>query len=158
MPALVATGVLSGLINPREIAVAGQSDGGSTTLAVAYNRHFADHRVRAAIILSGALIPGLGGYDLSAGGPPVLAVQGTADTSNAPTSTYRYVDLLRRPKFLLRPWSAGHLSPYTTNTPQPTVVTEVSIAFMDRYLKHLSGAARRMSSAANVRGVASLTG
>ncbi len=81
-----ATGVLSGLINAREVAVAGQSDGGSTALAVAYNRHFADHRLRAAIILSGARIPGLGGYDLSTGGPPVLAVQGTADTSNAPSS------------------------------------------------------------------------
>ncbi len=150
-------GALSGLINARAVAVAGQSDGGSTALAVAYNRHFADHRVRGAIILSGARIPGLGGYNFAVGGPPALAVQGTADPLNAPASTYRYFDLLRSPKFLLRLWGAGHLSPYTTNTTQRTVVARTSIAFMDRYLTHLPGATRRMSSAGNVRGVATLT-
>jgi dienelactone hydrolase len=151
-----ATGVLSGLIDPRQIAVAGQSDGGSTALAVAYNRHFVDHRIRAAIILSGARIPGLDGYNFAAG-PPALAVQGTADPLNAPASTYHYFYLLRTPKFLLRLWGAGHLTPYTTNTAERTVVTRVSVAFMDRYLRHSPGAARRMSSGGNVRGVATLT-
>jgi dienelactone hydrolase len=151
-----ASGVLSGLVNPHEVAVAGQSDGGSTALAVAYNRHFVDHRIRAAIILSGARIPGLGGYGF-AGGPPALAVQGTADPLNAPTSTYHYFDLLGQPKFLLRLWGAGHLSPYTTNRTERTVVTRVTIAFLDRYLTRLPGAARRMSTAGNVRGIATLT-
>jgi hypothetical protein len=53
--------VLSRLINQRAIAVAGQSDGGETALAVAYDRSFLDRRVRAALILSGAEIPGVGG-------------------------------------------------------------------------------------------------
>ncbi len=149
-------GVLGGLIDPHEVAVAGQSDGGSTALAVAYDRHFVDRRIRAAIILSGARIPGLGGYDF-AGGPPALAVQGTADPLNAPVSTYHYFDLLGQPKFLLRLWGAGHLSPYTTNRTERTAVTRVSVAFMDRYVKKLPGAASRMSSAGNVRGVATLT-
>lgn len=151
-------GVLSGRIDAREIAVAGQSDGGSTALAVAYNRYFADHRVRAAIILSGARIPGLGGYVLGASGPTVLAVQGTADPLNAPASTYHYFDQLRPPKFLLRLWGAGHLSPYTTDTTRRMIVTRVSIAFMDRYLKRLPEAAHEMAAAGNVRGVATLGG
>lgn len=151
-------GSVSGLIDPHAIAVAGQSDGGSTALAVAYNRSFADRRVRAALILSGARIPGLGGYALSAPGPTVLAVQGTADPLNAPISTYHYFDLLRAPKFLLRLWGAGHLPPYTTNATERAIVTRVSVAFLDRYLKRDPGAARRMSLAGNARGLATLTG
>ena len=46
-----------GLIDPHEIAVSGQSDGGETALAVAYDPRYRDPRVRAAVILSGAEIP-----------------------------------------------------------------------------------------------------
>ena len=53
-------GPLAGLIEPHRIAVSGHSDGGETALAVAYDRHYFDRRVRAAIILSGARLPGLG--------------------------------------------------------------------------------------------------
>ena len=59
MPA--AWGILSHLLNRHAIAVTGQSDGGSTALAAAYNEHYVDHRIDAAIILSGAIIPGIGG-------------------------------------------------------------------------------------------------
>ncbi len=148
--------LLRGWIDSREVAVAGQSDGGSTALAAAYDRHVADRRIRAAVILSGALIPGLGGYALAGAGPPVLAVQGTADTTNVPASTYTFFDPVRQPKFLLRLLGAGHLPPYTTNVRQRTIVERVSIAFLDRYLKRLPGAARRMSAAGNVHGVATL--
>ena len=57
-----APGPLAGLIEPNRIAVAGQSDGGETALAVAYSRRFRDPRVTAAVILSGAEISGIGGY------------------------------------------------------------------------------------------------
>src|SRR5665213_254976 len=53
-----AHGPLHGLIEPTQIAVAGQSDGAETALAVAYDPPFLDHRVRAALILSGAELPG----------------------------------------------------------------------------------------------------
>jgi fermentation-respiration switch protein FrsA (DUF1100 family) len=127
--------VLHRLIRRREIAVSGQSDGGSTALAVAYNSQFVDHRIRAAMILSGAEIPGVGGYDFPAPSPPLLAVQGTADTSNAPASTYRYFNLAPQPKFLLSLIGAGHLPPYTTEQPQLSIVERETIAFVDRYLK-----------------------
>lgn len=149
--------VLFGRVNPREIAVTGQSDGGSTALAVAYNGNFVDHRIRAAMILSGAEIPGVTGYDFPAPSPPLLAVQGTADTSNAPASTYQYFALAHQPKFLLSLLGAGHLPPYTTEQPQLAIVERETIAFLDRYLKHLSGARGRMWKDGSVRGIATLT-
>ena len=79
------SGPFAGLIDPAQIAVTGQSDGGDTALAVAYDSTFRDPRVRAAVILSGAEIPGIGGFTFPPGGPPLLATQGTADTVNPPT-------------------------------------------------------------------------
>jgi len=45
-------------------------------LAVAYNSHYRDPRVDAAVILSGAEIPGVGGFTFPPGSPPLLATQG----------------------------------------------------------------------------------
>ena len=84
-------GPLAGLIDPNRVAVSGQSDGGE--IAVAYDRHYLDRRVRAAIILSGAEIPGVGGFDFPSGSPPLLATQGTADTINQPRFTYAFFRL-----------------------------------------------------------------
>jgi dienelactone hydrolase len=150
-------GALSGRIDPARIAVTGQSDGGSTALAVAYNRHFRDRRIDAAVILSGARIPGVGGYDFQAPSPPLLAVQGTADTVNVPESTYIYFRLAHRPKFLLSLFGAPHLGPYTDEQPQLTIVERVTLAFLDRYLKHEPGARRRMWRDGDVPGVAALS-
>ena len=149
-------GTLSGLIQARRIAVSGQSDGGSTALAVAYNSHFVDHRIRAAMILSGAEIPGVNGYDFPAPAPPLLATQGTADTSNAPRSTYRYFRVAPRPKFLLSLLGAPHLGPYTSQQPQLGIVERESLAFLDRYLKHQRGARARMWKVGNVPRLARL--
>lgn len=150
-------GVLSQLINPSEIAVAGHSDGGSTALAVAYNRHYVDHRIRAAAILSGAEIPGVFGYSFPAPSPPLLAAQGTADRSNAPASTNRYFRVAPRPKFLLSLLGAGHGPPYIGEQPQLSIVEQVTTAFFDAYLKDVSGALSRMWSARNVPRVATLS-
>jgi fermentation-respiration switch protein FrsA (DUF1100 family) len=153
----VHRGILSRLVNSGEVAVTGQSDGGSTALAVAYNANFVDRRVRAAIILSGAEIPGVGGYSFPGPSPPLLAVQGTADTSNAPASTDRYFQLAPPPKFLESLLGAGHLPPYTTEQPQLGIVERETIAFLDRYLKHLPGAGARMWRAGDVPGLATLS-
>ena len=83
---LSSRGPFAGLIDPHAVAVTGQSDGGETALAVAYDRRFADARVRAAVILSGARLPG-GRLRPAAPGLALLATQGTADTINRPEST-----------------------------------------------------------------------
>ncbi len=147
---------LAGMVDPRRIAVSGQSDGGETALAVAYDRLFIDRRVDAAAILSGAVIPGVGGFDFPAPSPPLLATQGTADTINPPSATYAFFDIAPPPKYLLRMFGTAHLPPYTYEQPQLGIVEGVTIAFFDRYLKHAPGALARMKAAGDVNGVAAL--
>ncbi len=150
------SGPLSGLIAQQSIAVAGQSDGGDTALAVAYDPRFRDPRVGAAMILSGAEIPGIGGFQIPPGGPPLLASQGTADTINPPSATDAFYGSAPVPKYLLELWGASHLSPYSSQQPQLGVVQRVTIAFIDHYLKHVPGSVHRLLRAGSVPGVASL--
>jgi fermentation-respiration switch protein FrsA (DUF1100 family) len=150
------TGPLSGLLRPDRIAAAGQSDGGDTALALSYNPRFRDRRVGAAVILSGAEMPGVGGFTFPAGSPPLLATQGTADTINPPRLTREFFEAARRPKYALSLPGAEHLPPYTSGQPQLGIVERVTIAFLDGYLKANSGALRSLTSLGDVAGTASL--
>jgi fermentation-respiration switch protein FrsA (DUF1100 family) len=140
-----ASSPLAGLIDPAHVAVAGQSDGGITALAVAYSRRFHDPRVGAAVIMSGAEMSGVGGFAFP-GGPPLLATQGTSDAVNEPRFTYAFFKAARHPKYLLRLLGAGHLPPYTRQQPQLAIVERVTVAFLDGYLKRSAGALRRIVS------------
>jgi dienelactone hydrolase len=150
------SGPFAGLVDPTHIAVTGQSDGGDTALAVAYDPTYRDPRVSAAVILSGAEIPGIGGFTFPAGSPPLLATQGTADTDNPPSATNAFFNIAQRPKYLLRLFGAEHLPPYSDQQPQLGIVERVTIAFFDGYLKHRAGALRRLVSLGSVPGTASL--
>ena len=108
------------------------------------------------MILSGAEIPGVGGFAFPAPSPPLLATQGTADTINRPQFTYAFFNIAPRPKFLLRLLGASHLPPYTTQQPQLTIVERVTTDFLNAYLKHTGGALKAMSAAGNAGGVATL--
>ncbi len=149
-------GPLQGLIDPHAVAVAGQSDGGETALAVAYDRFDRDLRVRAAVILSGAKIPGLGGFQFPVGSPPLLATDGTADTINPPSFTHAFFDVAPPPKYLLNLLGASHLPPYTTEQPQLEIVARVVIDFLNRYLKHRHAAAAALGRDGNDPGIAML--
>ncbi len=139
-------------VDLREIAVAGHSDGGETALAVAYYGCCRDSRVKAAVILSGAKLPGASGFGFQPGSPPLLATQGTADTINPPSFTYAFFDAARRPKFLLQLFGVQHVPPYTGEQPQLGIVERVSIEFLNRYLK---GARVRLGG--DVPGISALT-
>lgn len=149
-------GTLSRLIDSRRIAVSGQSDGGDTALSAAYDSHFRDRRIRAAVILSGAEIPGVGGYDFEAPSPPLLATQGTADTINPPSLTDTFFGAAPAPKFLLALLGAPHLGPYTDEQPQLSIVERVTTAFLDRYMKGDRRALGRMRAAGEVAAKATL--
>ncbi|MEA2314608.1 MAG: hypothetical protein QOI03_1300 [Solirubrobacteraceae bacterium] len=151
-----SSGPLAGLIDPTRIAVSGQSDGGDTALAVAYDRDFRDPRVSAAVILSGAEIPGVSGFTFPHGSPPLLATQGTADTVNPPSFTDTFFTLAQRPKYRLNLLGAEHLPPYSTEQPQLAIVERVTTAFLDGYLKRSSAARRWLLSLGNVPGTATL--
>lgn len=152
----ISRSFLDRLIDPRAIAVTGQSDGGETALAVAYDNQFIDRRVRAALILSGAKIPGVGGFNFPAPSPPLLATQGSADTVNPPSFTHSFYDGAPRPKFLLDLFGADHLGPYTGAQPYTGIVERVTIAFMDHYLKHGPRGLQRMQANGNVNAVSAL--
>jgi dienelactone hydrolase len=147
---------LAGLIDPGAIAVSGQSDGGDTALAVAYDARFRDPRVGAAVILSGAEIPATGEFTFPAAGPPLLATQGTADTVNPPSLTDAFFEAARRPKYLLSLLGAEHLPPYSDEQPQLAIVERVTLAFLDGYLKHRPPALRRLVSLGSVPGTSGL--
>ena len=134
------------LVDGTKIAVAGQSDGAEAALSSAYDRRYRDRRIDAAVILSGAALPGFA--PPPAGAPPLLAAQGTADPVNAPASTAYYYRLMRRPKFLLWLLGASHLPPYTTDDRWAAVVGHATVAFLDRYLR---GAPLRPLLAAGTR-------
>jgi fermentation-respiration switch protein FrsA (DUF1100 family) len=122
-----------GLIDSTRIAVAGHSDGGETALAVADARRLRDRRVRAAVVMSGAEMSGIGGYSFS-GGPPLLAIQGTADRSNEPRYTYAFFKDARPPKYLLKLLGAAHLPPYVDEQPQLGLVEQATTRFLAAYL------------------------
>jgi predicted dienelactone hydrolase len=151
-----SAGPLSGLVDPASIAVTGQSDGGDTALAVAYDGRFRDPRVRAAVILSGAEIPAMGSFTFEPGSPPLLATQGTADTVNPPALTTTFFHSAQRPKYMLSLLGAEHLPPYSAQQPQLGIVERVTIAFLNGYLKHSSKERIRLASLGSVPGVASL--
>jgi dienelactone hydrolase len=150
-----ARGPLHGLLDPREIAVGGHSDGASTASAVAYDRRERDPRVRAALLFSGAAIDGA--FLPRRGSPPLLAVQGTADPVHPPAGMYAAFATAHRPKYLLRLLGAGHEDPYTTQPPQRRVVDLLVVAFLDRYLRHRPDGERLLRAAARAPGIASLT-
>lgn len=135
---------LHGLVDPDRIAVAGQSDGAETAFATAYQQPWADRRVRAAVILSGAELGRK--VSLISHTPPLLAVQGTADRVNPPVYTLELFHAVGRPKFLLLLRRAGHLGPYTVPGSRLAAVERVSIAFLDHYLR--AGSLRAISRAA----------
>lgn len=155
--ARVPGSILAGRVDPTAIGVSGHSDGGETALAMAYDRSYRDPRVRAAAILSGAELPNEAAVYFPRPSPPLLASQGTADTTNHPHFTYDFYAAAHRPKYLLRLLGAAHLPPYTTQQPQLDIVERVTTAFFDRYLKHDSAAQRRITADGDVTHLAALT-
>jgi predicted dienelactone hydrolase len=121
------------LIDATRIAVAGHSDGAVAALSAAYDSRFRDRRIDAALIFSGAALPGF--VRAAPGSPPLLAVQGTDDTLNPPGTTTYYFGLMRRPKFLLWLDGAPHREPFTTTDRWSGVVTRATAAFLDHTLR-----------------------
>ena len=150
---------LHGLLVPDQIAVAGQSDGAATALAAAYDPQFADPRIGAAVILSGAELTSIDDdIPFPSQGPPLLAAQGSRDTINEPSATLRYFELAPYPKYLLTLIGATHLPPYTRSLPYLDIVKRVTIAFLDHALGHDPGSLARMREFGNVAGFARLIG
>ena len=149
--------LISGLLNRRQIAAAGQSDGGDTVAALAAASCCADRRLVAAAVLSGAEWPPMPGRYFAGPAPPMLFVQGSADTVNPPwTSVQLYRADSPRARFYLDLFGATHTVPYFGTDRFERVVARVTLAFFDRYVLARTGAAAAMAAGGNVPGRARL--
>jgi predicted dienelactone hydrolase len=152
--------LFSGLLNPHEIAAAGQSDGGDTVAALAASTCCTDHRLKAVAVLSGAEWPSMPGRYFphgASGTPPMLFVQGSADTINPPgTSLQLYRADRASAKYYLDLFGASHLMPYEGTNPVERLVARVTLAFFDRYVLGQAPALAAMTRYGNVSGTAAL--
>jgi dienelactone hydrolase len=151
-------GPFSGLLNPKQIAIAGQSDGGDTVAAIAANTCCTDRRVKAVAVESGAEWPAMRGSYFTAPVVPILFSQGSADTINpAGCSVTLYDADKARPNFFLYLLGASHTGPYWGTDSYEQVVARVTLAFFDRYVLHQERAGRTMRLDADIPGLASLS-
>src|SRR5215472_17418344 len=143
----------SGRLNPREVAATGQSDGGDTVAALAANTCCQDHRLKAVAVLSGAEWPPMPGPYFARAAPPMLFVQGNADTINPPwTSVQLYRADRSTPRYYLDLYEADHMVPYTGDNPVERLVARITLAFFDRYVLGHAGALTTMRQAASGSG------
>jgi dienelactone hydrolase len=148
---------LSGLLSQREVAAVGQSDGGDTVAALAADTCCTDHRLKAVAVLSGQEWPTMPGRYFGNPAPPMLFVQGTADTINVPsTSLQLYRADQARARYYLDLFGANHMIPYMGTNPVERLVARVTLAFFDRYVLGQAGALAAMTREGNVSGIAAL--
>lgn len=146
-----------GLLDRHEIGAAGQSDGGDTVAALVANGCCTDHRVAAAAVLSGAEWPPMPGRYFAHGAPPMLFVQGSADTINPPwTSKQLYRADQERARYYLDLFGVDHMTPYTGTNPVERLVARVTLAFFNRYVLGQAAALAAMTREGNVSGAAAL--
>lgn len=149
--------VLSGLIDRREVAAAGQSDGGDTVAALAANTCCEDHRLSAAAVLSGAEWPPMPGRYFAGIAPPMLFVQGSADNVNPPwTSVQLYEADGDTARYYLDLFGADHTGPYWGTNKTEQIVVQVTVAFFDRYVLGRKSALAVMTRDGNVAGSAAI--
>jgi predicted dienelactone hydrolase len=148
----------SGRLNPRQVAAAGQSDGGDTVAALAAGTCCQDHRLKAAAVLSGAEWPPMPGTYFTGGAPPMLFVQGSADTINPPrTSMQMYRADRAGPRYYLDLPGASHMGPYSGDNPVERLVARVTLAFFARYVLGDAAALATMTRLGNSAGIAALS-
>jgi len=136
--ALTHAGYLAGLVNPAQVILAGQSDGGDTIAALMYDKVYATTRASmpvkpiAVAIFSGAeLSREADVFSPLPGGPPVLVVQSLTDSCNEPANSSQIYNMLRGPKWFLAIDNSTHLGPYVGLGAAATVVEQVTAGFFD---------------------------
>lgn len=150
-------GLLSGLLNSRQIGAAGHSDGGDTVAALAANTCCADHRLAAVAVLSGAEWPQMPGRYFPGGAPPMLFVQGSADTVNPPwTSVQLYTADQARARYYLDLFQATHMIPYSGTNRVERIVARVTLDFFNRYVLGRTAALGAITRDGSVHGIAAL--
>lgn len=146
---------IKGLINPTEIGLAGQSDGGDVSLAVAVDSVYKNPIFKAVALYSAAEYDVFSGSYFTASQPPLLITQGTTDDINPPYCSIQIYNEASPPKYYVELIGADHLTPYTTSSIYEKVVARVSLAFFNKYLKNEPNR-HHLSYYANLPNVSSL--
>ena len=149
--------VLSGLVDPNEVAVIGHSDGGDVSLATAVDPCCQDSLVKAAVILSGAEQAVFGSAYYAQRSVPLMVVQGTADTINPPSCSVQLYDAAPAPKYYLSLLGAAHEPPYLDPGPTQTLVETTTTDFLNGYLKGRSAALAALVAAGTIPGQATVS-
>ncbi len=140
------SGLLSGLVDPREIGAAGHSNGAITTLGLVANTCCRDDRVKAAVVMAGTTegFPS-GVYDFS-DAPPLLLVHGTADELVPYRSGLLVFNQARGPKGLLTVRGGSHGAAAGLSPPSSSIVIRSTTDFFDAYLAGDTAAVRHLSA------------
>jgi pimeloyl-ACP methyl ester carboxylesterase len=125
--------------------------------AAAANTCCADRRLAAVAVLSGAEWLPMPGRYFAAASPPMLFVQGSADTVNPPWTSKQLYDSDRNAaRYYLDLFGAGHTGPYWGTNDAERIVARVTLAFFGRYVLGQQAALAAMSRYGDVTGTAAL--
>jgi dienelactone hydrolase len=151
-------GLFAGLLNPHQIAIAGQSDGGDTVAAIGANTCCTDHRVAAIAVLSGAEWPLMPGPFFARRPVPMLFTQGNADTVNLPgCSAAMYHADRAAARYYLDLFGADHTGPYWGTNRFERIVARVTVAFFNRYVLGRASAGPAMRRYGDIPGAAAFS-
>ncbi|MGH9102418.1 MAG: alpha/beta hydrolase family protein [Acidimicrobiales bacterium] len=130
--ALVAQGSpVARRIDRARVAVTGHSDGAETALVDSIRpAPPGEPAYRAVIAISAQPLTG----PASIPNPPMLVIQGSADTINPPAHGYRLWEEAAPPKYFEVLYGAGHLPPLEAGSSWLPVVEAVTGAFLDAYV------------------------
>jgi fermentation-respiration switch protein FrsA (DUF1100 family) len=131
---LLPSGILSGLINPKEIGAAGHSNGAITTLGLVANTCCYDAGVKVAVVMAGTTegFPP-GHYDFSKA-PPLLLVHGTTDQLIPYRSALLMYNQARGPKGLLTLVGGSHGAAGGQDPRSASTVIRTTTDFFEAYL------------------------
>jgi predicted esterase len=140
------TGTLAGLVDPKEVGVAGHSNGAVTTLGLIANTCCHDPRVKAAVVMAGTTVGFPSGQYDYGHTPPLLLVHGTADELIPYRSAPIVYDDVLGPKGLLTITGGSHESAAGLLSPSSAVVVRTTTDFFDAYLRGDASAVGRMKT------------
>ncbi len=143
----------AGVIDPDRIGVAGLSLGGATTYALGFNPCCRDERADAAMVLSGALFPMGGPYELD-GHIPLLVVHGTDDLAFAHQTAVDAVAEASDPVWFITLEGGTHAEPFEdAPSPHDTITEAATMHWWDLVLLGDQDAATRLLTDATVAGL-----
>jgi dienelactone hydrolase len=143
-------------IRPDRIGAGGLSLGGATTYAVAFDDRGRDERIRAAVVLAGALIPVGGEYDLD-GHVPLLIIHGDHDEGLHHTLAANAFAEAAAPVWFVTLLGGGHGPPFEDPvTPYDDIVITTTADFWLGTLTGDPDALARVEADATIEGLSTL--